>query len=174
MTKKLIVGLGNPGAKYVNTRHNAGFVFVDELAEQYDCSWKNNKSPKYDTCSFTAGDLDITLLKPQTYMNLSGAAVKGYMDYAGIQANSLLVVHDDVDLEKMHPRLKKNMSAGGHRGVSDIINSLGTQDFYRLKLGVGRPENHKFDVEDYVLSKLTDEEVDFIKRFARDFDFTSY
>jgi len=132
---KLIVGLGNPGRRYKKTRHNVGFIVIDELKRHI---------PKKDAI----------LLKPLTYMNNSGKEVKAVMDKNKI--SDLIVIHDDVDLPFNEIRISKNVSSAGHKGVLSIINELGTQDFTRIRIGIN--PGRKVDTEKYVLEKFTKEE----------------
>lgn len=133
----IIVGLGNPGRKYKKTRHNIGFLIIDEL-KSFDF----------------AQDKDVILLKPQTFMNQSGKEVKAVMNKNKI--SDLIVVHDDIDLPFNEIRISKNISSAGHKGVQSIIDELGTQDFTRIRIGIN--PGHKVDTEKFVLEKFTKEE----------------
>ncbi len=151
---KLIVGLGNPGRRYENTRHNVGFHVVERLAEQAGATWAFEKRwdaelAKGENCYF---------LKPQTFMNLSGKAVAGIANFFRITPAEILVVFDDVDLPLGGLRLRTSGSAGGHRGVKSIISSLGTDEFARCKVGVGRGGEGEGDLADHVLCKFLVEE----------------
>lgn len=145
---KLIVGLGNPGEKYKNTRHNVGFMLLDALAYEAGISWAFEK--KFN--SEISKHEDILYAKPQTFMNRSGEAVRKIADYYNIAPENIIIVHDDVDLEEGQTRFRQGSSSAGHHGVDDIIEKLGTQEFWRFRVGVGRPNDTKFDVQDYVLS----------------------
>lgn len=152
----LIVGLGNPGRKYSRTRHNVGFMVVDHLANSYGLSFKEK-----DDYLISFGSIEgipVTLLKPTTYMNLSGIAVKKVINREIIEnlPNSVIVVHDDLDLPLGKIKIRRNGSSGGHRGVNSIIENLGTKDFIRVKVGIGKKEG--IDVSEYVLSPFTKEE----------------
>jgi peptidyl-tRNA hydrolase, PTH1 family len=161
---KLIVGLGNPGEKYRNTKHNAGFIFVDHLAEQLGVTFSYEK--KFD--SELARSNNTILVKPQTFMNTSGPAVARLVDYYNIKdLGNLTVVNDDVDLPPLAHKCKKASGPAGHHGVEDIIEKLGSKDFWRLRVGVGRPENKKYDVRDFVLSRFSDQEIDYIKNLTK-------
>lgn len=159
MTEKisLLVGLGNPGAEYQDTRHNAGFWFVDELARRYSLSWRSESRFFGETARGPIAGCDARLLKPGTYMNRSGRAVTSLAGFFRIPAESILIVHDEIDLPPGTVRLKKGGGHGGHNGLRDIISALGNREFYRLRLGVGHP-GHKDDVVDYVLRKPTRDE----------------
>ena len=142
----LIVGLGNPGAEYENTRHNAGEWFVSAISSQAKVKWRHET--KFQGLHSIAHDCH--LLIPQTFMNLSGQSVKALSHFYKIPPQSILVAHDEIDLPVGVVRLKYDGGDGGHNGLKDIIRHLGTRQFYRLRIGVGRPENSQ-DVVDYVL-----------------------
>ena len=156
---KVIVGLGNPGKKYINTRHNAGFILLDKLANDNDLVWKFEKKFNSETTKFG----NIFLVKPQTFMNRVGPSASAIIGYYGIHSNELLVVHDDVDLERESYKLVNNRGSAGHKGVKDIIAKLGTQDFWRLRIGIGRPEQASFEIDDYVLGSLDTSEISFME-----------
>ena len=139
-----VVGLGNPGHFYERTRHNAGYLVVDELAKRHDGSWRKRK--KAEAAPFSLGLKDATLLKPTTFMNNSGSAVSDH------RPEDLIVVHDDLDLEAGTVRVKVGGGAGGHNGLRSIIGRLGN-DFVRVRIGVGRPPAG-VTVTDYVLSRM--------------------
>lgn len=153
----LIVGLGNPGARYAPTRHNVGFRVVDHLAEQFRFKWQN--------CSFAKGLIVLGvvdekkgwLLKPLTFMNNSGTAVAELMRHEGILPDQLLVVTDDYQLPFGQIRLRERGSDGGHNGLTSIIQSLQTEEFSRLRLGIGQPPA-KMDPADYVLMEFSKQE----------------
>lgn len=152
---KLIVGLGNPGEKYKNNRHNAGFLAIDSIAAANGGIWSLEDKFNAEICKLD----DTMLVKPHTFMNNSGEAVSQIVNFYHINLNDLTIIHDDVDMEFGTTRLKKGMSSGGHHGVENIIEKLGTKEFWRLKIGVGRPENSKFDVEDWVLTDFAPDEL---------------
>ena len=154
---KLIVGLGNPGKEYENTRHNVGFNIIDNYAK--DLKWSKEKDSLIAITN-KFGE-KIILLKPQTYMNLSGNAVKRIADYYKINPCDVLVIQDDLDLPILTYRLKYASSSGGHNGIKSIISTLGTNEFARLKVGIGHSD--KNDTKDFVLDKLSKKEVDFLK-----------
>lgn len=149
---RLVVGLGNPGREYEETRHNIGFLVVDELARSEGLQWEGEKK-KWEA-EVARGEA-FTCLKPQTYMNLSGEAVASYALFYKIAPEEIVVIYDDVDLELGVLRFRLSGSAGGHRGVESIAKCLGTERFPRLKVGVGRggPER-RGDLADHVLSKF--------------------
>jgi peptidyl-tRNA hydrolase, PTH1 family len=148
---KLIVGLGNPGPQYTMTRHNAGAWFVEQIAEDYHISLKQDKkfSSLYQKILFDG--YDCHLLIPQTFMNHSGRAVAAICQYYNIQPEEILVAHDELDFEVGKSKIKKGGGHAGHNGLRDIIKALNTQDFYRLRIGIDHP-GHKQEVHNYVLS----------------------
>lgn len=135
---KLIVGLGNPGAKYQTTKHNVGFMTVDEIAVQEQVRF-NQEEFSAVTTSFFCGSEKVILVKPQTFMNDSGRAVRPLMDYYRIDLSDLVVIYDDMDLEIGRLRLRAKGSAGGHNGIKSLIQHLGTSEFARIRIGIGRP-----------------------------------
>lgn len=152
---KLIVGLGNPGKKYENTKHNMGFLVIDKLVEEFgEPLNKNDFDAKY--CRFKYEGEDIFLVKPLTYMNDSGRAVGMLMAYFQIQRDELLVIQDDMDLPIGKVRLRPKGSAGGHNGIKSIINSVGGNDFKRVKIGIQHPD--KKSVVDWVLTPFSKDE----------------
>jgi len=158
---KLIVGLGNPGRQYEKTRHNAGFLFVDALAQ--DCGSTFTQSPKFfgDLAECKVGSAKLLLLKPATFMNRSGQSVGALLKYYKLQPDQLLVVHDELDFNPGVVKLKKDGGHAGHNGLRDIIAHVGTKDFYRLRLGIGRPPAGKV-VADFVLSSPSRQEADLL------------
>lgn len=157
----IVVGLGNPGRKYAGTRHNVGFMVADCLADKL----KTNFTEKEDYLLAKAkiDDKDILIVKPTTYMNLSGRAVKRLVDSRILQSlpESLIVIQDDLDLDVGKIKIRKNGSSGGHRGVQSIIEALGTKNFLRIKIGIGKDPSK--DPADYVLSPFTKTEKSIIK-----------
>lgn len=154
---KLIVGLGNPGMQYAATRHNIGFEVIDSIAETYNISVMKNKYKALIGEGNIAGE-KVILMKPQTYMNLSGEAVKACMDFHKISNEDLIVVYDDISLQVGQLRIRKSGSAGGHNGIKNIIAQLGTQEFPRIKFGVGeKPAG--WDLANYVLGRFQEEEM---------------
>ena len=152
---KLIIGLGNPGKEYENTKHNCGFMVLDRLSEKLNIPINQSKfKGLYGKGKYH--NEDIILLKPQTYMNLSGEAVSAIMKYFKISLEDIVVVYDDLDIPIGKLRLRQVGSAGGHNGIKNIIAHVGSQTFNRIRVGIDR---HKYmDVIDYVLSKFTKEE----------------
>lgn len=146
---KLIVGLGNPGDQYSKTRHNAGFWFVDSLAQQANADFRREGKFHGESVKLFQPH-DHWLLKPDTYMNRSGQAVAALARFYRIDIDSILVVHDELDLPPGTARLKRGGGHGGHNGLRDIVAHLGSKDFLRLRLGIGHPGNSKV-VADYVL-----------------------
>lgn len=149
---KLIVGLGNPGPKYSETRHNAGFWFVDDLASQYRERFLPEKKFHGEVARINIEGRSIWLLKPETYMNRSGLAVVSLASFYRILPESILVAHDEIDLKAGTARLKCGGGHGGHNGLRDIISHLGTKDFQRLRIGVDHPGSKDL-VVDYVLKR---------------------
>lgn len=153
---KLIVGLGNPGKQYDKTRHNIGFEVIDSLADKLSISLDQAKFKGIYGSKIINGE-KIYLLKPLTYMNLSGESVRAIMDYFEIDTEDLLVIYDDLDLPVGKIRLRQKGSAGGHNGIKSIISHLGTQEFNRIRVGINRPSNG-MSITDYVLGHFTKEE----------------
>ncbi len=153
---KAVIGLGNPGMKYSQTKHNVGFMLLDLLVKSKGYAYRNDFRGKVAEARFE--EERIFLLKPYTYMNLSGLAVAQLASYYKISSDDILVLVDDMDLPLGKIRLRPKGSSGGHNGLKSIISELGNQDFWRLKIGVGRPiENH--EVINHVLSTFNREEV---------------
>ena len=148
---KIIVGLGNPGAQYANTPHSVGFEAVDAIAAEIGAAWEEKRQFKCLWAKGTFAGQPVILVKPQTYMNLSGESVAPLVKYSNATASDLLVVQDDIDLPVGRMRVRKNGSCGGHNGIRNIIERLGTPDFARLKLGVGKD---KSNVIGHVLGKF--------------------
>ncbi|MFC5559992.1 aminoacyl-tRNA hydrolase [Ureibacillus thermophilus] len=159
---KLIVGLGNPGKQYERTRHNIGFMCVDALANKWNVSLSDMKfNGMYAIVHRPEGK--VMLLKPLTYMNLSGECVRPIMDYFDIDIDDIVVIYDDLDLETGKLRLREKGSAGGHNGMKSLIQHLGTQEFKRIRVGINRPPAG-MKVPDYVLSKFSKEEQPIIEK----------
>lgn len=153
---KLIVGLGNPGNEYINTRHNVGFRILDKFADQKKVEITKFKySGLYGEFLFNGEK--IILLKPQSFMNLSGEVVKKYIDFYKINLDDILVISDDLDLNLGIFRLKKKGSCGGHNGLKNIETNIKTQEYKRLKIGISN--NKDIDTKDYVLGKFSVEEL---------------
>jgi PTH1 family peptidyl-tRNA hydrolase len=164
---RLIVGLGNPGADYVDTRHNAGFWLVDEIAADQGLSFRFEKRFNADECKFKAHGRDVFLQKPQTFMNRSGQSVAALARYYKIAAEEILVIHDELDLLPGVNRIKQSGGHGGHNGLRDIINHLGSRDFFRLRVGIGHPGDSK-QVVNYVLHKPSVADLSLIEAANRD------
>ena len=148
----LVVGLGNPGARYESTRHNMGFLAVDRLAEREKLRF-NKLRFKAWTAEWKIGEEKVLVMKPQTYMNLSGESVGAAARFYKIPAEHILVVSDDIDLPVGKLRLRSAGSAGGHNGLKNIIQHLGTDRFPRIKVGVGSPQQADYDMVDWVIGK---------------------
>ncbi|NLJ84498.1 MAG: aminoacyl-tRNA hydrolase [Halanaerobiaceae bacterium] len=152
----LIVGLGNPGPRYRLTRHNAGFMAVHKLAEDFNIKANSTKFQAIIGEGHIAGN-KVILAQPLTYMNSSGIAVKQIVDYYKIERDKIIIIYDDLDLPPGKLRIKKKGSSGGHNGIASIIESLGTQEIPRIRIGIGSPPED-FSVIDYVLGHFTAEE----------------
>ena len=148
---RIIAGLGNPEDKYERTLHNAGFWFVNALADKYGGSFRFEKKFDADVCKVTMHGQDVWLVKPQSYMNLSGGPIRGVLDYYRLKVSELLVAHDEIDLPPGTTKLKLGGGHGGHNGLSDTIQHCGAE-FVRLRLGVGHP-GEKSQVTNYVLKR---------------------
>ena len=158
-TLKLIVGLGNPGQKYAQTRHNVGFWFIDALCEKYKLQLKDQKKFYAIANKVSISEHEFWLMKPQTFMNLSGKSVAALANFYKIDTDEILVVYDELDLPVGTAKLKKGGGHGGHNGLRDIIAMTGKNDFYRLRLGIGHP-GHKSKVTSWVLNRATtDDEI---------------
>lgn len=152
---KLIVGLGNPGAQYDSTRHNVGWLVVDELARREGAAWRKDKDA--EVCEVRLGREKAVLVKPQTFMNTSGRAVAPLVRFYKLDPGDLLVAQDDLDSPFGLLRLRRGGRSGGQNGLKDIINKLGSEDFARLKIGISRPPPG-WDVSGWVLSRWRPEE----------------
>ena len=156
---KLIVGLGNPGKEYKNSRHNVGWLVVDRLAEKLEADWKAKKAWKAEIAESRSGDNKIVLIKPQTFMNRSGNAVaraRGFWRKAAVE--NIWVVHDDADLELGDIRIKQGGGSAGHNGIKSIDEKLGDKNYFRIRVGIGRPTNDKIPLDKFVLGKFTESE----------------
>jgi len=147
---KLIAGLGNPGKDYQVHRHNAGFWFIESLAKNLNSKFSSQSKFFGETAICLIGTNKVRLLKPKTFMNNSGQSVKNLSNYYNIEPEQVLVVHDDLDLTPGSVKIKMGGGHGGHNGLKDIIKALDTNDFYRLRLGIGHPGS-KNEVVDFVL-----------------------
>lgn len=155
---RLIIGLGNPGKEYETTRHNAGFLFSDFLRAKWE--FPEFTEEKRFSCQVSSGTRGIEkhfLVKPETFMNRSGDAVSGIMSFYKLSPEDILVVHDDLDIPFGSWKASKGSGSAGHNGISDIIGKIGTKDFRRIRIGIGRPEDNR-DPALYVLDPFTSEE----------------
>lgn len=178
---KLIVGLGNPGSKYYETRHNIGFMVVDAIANKQNLSFSEDKNFKAEITSFFLNDEKIYLIKPTTFMNNSGLAICALSTYYNIPAQDIIIIYDDMDMVIGKIRFRQKGSAGGHNGIKSIISHLGTQEFDRIKIGIGRPQkgqtvvNHvleKFKNDDRITIQLTiDKVIDAINFYIKEQSF---
>jgi peptidyl-tRNA hydrolase, PTH1 family len=161
----LIVGLGNPGAKYLLTRHNIGFMALDRYFESAGGKpvWKEDK--KALICRAKIESQDVLFVKPQTYMNLSGEAVRPIMDFYKIDLDHVLVLHDELDIGYGAIKIQRNRGPGGHNGLKSLNEHFGTQDYTRLKLGVGKPPDNRWDIANWVLSNFFEEEAANLSEF---------
>ncbi|MFA5185131.1 MAG: aminoacyl-tRNA hydrolase [Patescibacteria group bacterium] len=154
---KLVIGLGNPGKQYARTRHNAGWMALDLLAEKLGIFWTKEADFKAEVAKHFVDGERIILAKPQTFMNLSGQSVSALMNFYKADISELLVVHDDLDYAPGQMAFMPQGGAAGHNGISSIFELLGRQDFARLRIGIGRPENKEIKTEDWVLGGLNQE-----------------
>ena len=152
---KLIVGLGNPGREYEKTRHNAGFMCIDEVARKCNLSFDSKKFKALIAMGFVNGE-KVILMKPQTYMNLSGEAVGECVRFFNIPLEDICIISDDLDLPLGKIRLRMKGSSGGQNGLKNIIQHVGSQEFKRIRIGIGH--DRKYDTKDYVLGKMSKEE----------------
>ena len=150
---KLVVGLGNPGREYKNTRHNIGFMVLDYYLGKV--AWKNKMESNF--YSTTINNEEVIFIKPLTYMNLSGMAVSKVVKFYKIKMEDILIIQDDLDLKIGTYKIKKNSSSGGHNGIKSIISELNSEEFLRLKIGIGK--NPLMPTDKYVLAKIPDDEL---------------
>jgi len=158
---KLIIGLGNVGDKYVFTRHNVGFMVLDRLANIENFSFREEKKLKTYLAKVRLFGEEIILLKPTTFMNLSGEALRAVIDYYKISADDILVIYDDLSFDLGKIRFRANGSDGGHNGIKSIIQHLGTKNFARLKIGIG--PQPPIPAENFVLQNFTKDQLDSLK-----------
>jgi len=152
----LIVGLGNPESQYAKTRHNMGFNTINKLAQEFNIEVNKSKfNALYGTG--TISNEKVILLKPQTFMNLSGEAVRACMDFYKTDIKDLIIIYDDIDVEKGNIKIRKKGSSGSHNGMKSVVENLGTEEFARIRIGIGRPE-HANDMINYVIGNITQEE----------------
>ena len=153
MPLKLIVGLGNPGDEYADTRHNIGFKFINAMIKASSTDVSKKTTLKSHLYQVTINDASFICIKPQTYMNLSGEAVQAVMNFYKIEPNEICIVTDDLDIDFGTVRIRKQGGAGTHNGMKSVIQMLGTQDFTRLRLGIG-PKPEYMDSRDFVLQRF--------------------
>lgn len=154
----LIVGLGNPGSKYDGTRHNVGFQILDYLAAENNVQFHDSKWQAQVAKTSLKG-VPVLLVKPETFMNESGRAVGFIASYYRVSPQNIIVIHDDLDIELTRLKAVVNRGAGGHNGITSIINHLGTKDFVRIRFGVGRPKSENASASKFVLSRFGAEEL---------------
>lgn len=157
---RLVAGLGNPGNKYLKSRHNLGFLVVDSFIAGAGLSWQYSQ----DWICYFAKNADAVFVKPLTFMNKSGVSVSAVSNFYNIDAKDILVVYDELDLPFGKVRLAFNGMSAGHKGIDSVIESLGSVDFGRLRVGIGRPENPKMDASDYVLGEFDDSQKKGLKK----------
>ena len=158
----LIVGLGNPEEEYSKTRHNMGFNAINKIAKEYGIEVNKKKFQGLYESGIIEGQ-KVILIKPQTYMNSSGNSVKEIVDYFKIEKENIIVVYDDMDIEPGKIKIRKKGSAGGHNGMKSIIQMLGTDEFPRIRIGIGRPE-HNGDEINYVIGAIPEEEIEELEK----------
>ncbi|MCP9808942.1 aminoacyl-tRNA hydrolase [Cyanobium sp. HWJ4-Hawea] len=154
MALQLVVGLGNPGSKYAGTRHNVGFMALEQLAAAAKASFRNQAKLHGLLAEVGQGNRRLRLLMPQTYMNESGRSIRAALDWFGLEPGQLLVLVDDMDLPLGKLRLRASGSAGGHNGLRSTISHLGTQDFPRLRIGIGAPALHPIERKERTLGHV--------------------
>lgn len=152
----LVVGLGNPEADYSNTRHNMGFDTINKIAEKYDITINRKKFEGLYGDGVIDGE-KVVLLKPQTFMNLSGKSIIQFIDFYKLEINRVIVIYDDIDVEKGKIKIRKKGSAGSHNGMKSVISELKTEEFCRVRVGIGKPE-YKDDMINYVIGAIPEEE----------------
>ncbi|MBO5474971.1 MAG: aminoacyl-tRNA hydrolase [Bacilli bacterium] len=159
---KLVFGLGNPGSEYANTRHNIGFIMLDDYIGEY--KWSKKFNGLYIEKNINGEK--YVFVKPLSFMNLSGGVVSSFVNYYKVSYKDIIVIHDDLDLPFGKIRIKVNSSAGGHNGVKDIIKSLNTQEFMRIKVGISNNKN--IDTKDYVLGNFSKSDLKIIKDIEKE------
>jgi len=158
---KLIIGLGNPGKEYAKTRHNVGFMVIDALAKNLGVDFKLNKKFQAEIAVIKNGKEEIVLVKPQTFMNLSGTTVRAVMDFYKLSSKDIVVIHDDKDILFGQVKYQTDRSAAGHNGIKSLIEHLGTQDFARIRVGVAWGDKEKMgDTAEFVLRNFTKTELE--------------
>ena len=174
---KLIVGLGNPGKEYENTRHNIGFMSVDKIIHENNLTEKEKFNGKY--YEYNINNEKIIILKPQNYINLSGQVINKFVNYFKIDTNDILIIHDDLDLPVGKIKLRMSGGSGGHNGLKDIENCLKTKNYKRVKVGISNNKN--IDTKDYVLGrfnsedkKIIDNSINTISNIINDFPYLTF
>lgn len=157
----LIVGLGNPEKEYAKTRHNMGFEVINEIAKEYRIDVNKEKFKALYGIG-TIENQKVVLLKPQTYMNLSGISIRECTDFYKIETENIIVIYDDMDIQKGSIRIRKKGSPGGHNGIKSVIQELQTEEFSRIRVGIGKPDE-VYDKINYVIGKITNEEFNILK-----------
>ena len=169
---KLIIGLGNPGNKYVNNRHNSGFIIIDELKKDWDFpDFEFSKKFNAEISEGSRGEEKMILAKPKTFMNNSGEATKKIMSFYKLTPESILVIHDDLDLDFGKYKISTDSGPAGHKGVQDIIKKIGTQNFKRFRVGTEGTEKRKARIipgDEFVLQDFSEEEIAKIKNLAKE------
>lgn len=153
---KIIFGLGNPGKEYINTRHNIGFQLLDFICNKKNISFLRNKF-NAEVAEYIVDNDKVLLVKPLSYMNLSGSVISKFVSFYKVDLDDILVIHDDLDLEFGKVKFVYNSSSGGHNGIKDIERCLGTRDYLRLKIGISNNKN--YDTKDYVLGKFSSDDI---------------
>jgi peptidyl-tRNA hydrolase, PTH1 family len=172
---KIIIGLGNPGKEYEKTRHNTGFMILDELRKLWNFpEFSVNQKFNAEVSESLAVDEKIMLIRPQTFMNNSGESVKKILDFYKLTPDDILVIHDDLDIESGKYKIATDSSSAGHNGVQNIIDQLGTQKFRRARVGIGKITTDtpacRLGAHDYVLDKFSEEELEKVKKLSKDIE----
>ncbi|EKE16101.1 MAG: hypothetical protein ACD_11C00030G0009 [uncultured bacterium] len=176
-TMKIIIGLGNPGKQYENTRHNAGFILLDKIREDFalpDFVFNKKFNSEMSEGEYQIQDTKckIMLVKPQTFMNLSGKSVRAILDFYKLSPADIIVIHDDLDIKLGTFKIATNSSSAGHNGVQNIIDTLGTQEFQRLRIGIGQETTNepscRIGAHDFVLGKFSNEELKKILELSKE------
>lgn len=157
----LVIGLGNPESDYARTRHNMGFDTINVIANKYEIEMNRTKFNSIVGTGNISGE-KIVLVKPQTFMNLSGQAVREFVNFYKISNNNLIIIYDDMDIDKGIMKIRKKGGPGSHNGMKSVVQELGTEDFPRVRIGIGTPE-HKNDAINYVLGHIPDEEYELLQ-----------
>jgi len=159
----LVVGLGNPGREYEMTRHNIGFEVIDYIADKNNIKVKKLKFKSLYEKTSLYGE-DVILIKPQTYMNLSGESVRDFANFYKIKPENIIIISDDINLDQGRIRIRKGGSAGGHNGLKSIIYQLNSDQFIRIRVGVGKKKHENQDLADFVLSRFTKEQIPILEK----------